>query len=202
MTLGNMMAWRGLCHWNALIKREMHNAFVYLIIHISHFPFSVSYCIHNIHMMFLGIVDFVNPDDIYRDSSPKNESSVINSVLSMFLLSFWALNVVVALLDMQGQKALGFHKKYLNLCSEEEWRSYRFGTTRGWVINDRIFIFGWTIPSRTHIYWLCTVSKKFEHTWLEFVSLNTIWYKGLCLRLGLEKKMTVPKKFCAEPNEF
>ncbi len=39
-----------------------------------------------------------------------------------------------------------FHQKYLNLCSEDEWRSYGFGTTWGWVINDRIFIFGWTIP--------------------------------------------------------
>ncbi len=38
------------------------------------------------------------------------------------------------------------HQKYLNLCSENEQRSYRFGTTWGWVINDRIFIFGWTIP--------------------------------------------------------
>ncbi len=27
-----------------------------------------------------------------------------------------------------------------------ERRSYRFGTRWGWVINDRIFIFGWTIP--------------------------------------------------------
>ncbi len=24
------------------------------------------------------------------------------------------------------QKALGFHQKYLNLCSKDEWRSYRF----------------------------------------------------------------------------
>ncbi len=47
---------------------------------------------------------------------------------------------------MQCQKALGFHQKYLNLCSEDEQRSYGFGTTWGWVINDRIFIFGWTIP--------------------------------------------------------
>ncbi len=38
------------------------------------------------------------------------------------------------------------HQKYLNLCSEDERRSYRFGTTRGWVINDRTIIFGWTIP--------------------------------------------------------
>ncbi len=49
---------------------------------------------------------------------------------------------------MQGQKALGFHKKYLNLCSEDERRCYGFGTTWGWVINDRIVIFGWTIPLR------------------------------------------------------
>ncbi len=29
-------------------------------------------------------------------------------------------NVVVALLSKQGQKALGFHQKYVNLCSEDE----------------------------------------------------------------------------------
>ncbi len=32
----------------------------------------------------------------------------------MWLLDFWALNMVVAFLSMQGQKALGFHQKYLN----------------------------------------------------------------------------------------
>ncbi len=37
-------------------------------------------------------------------------------------------------------------KKYLNLCFEDESRSYRFGTTWGCAINDIIFIFGWTIP--------------------------------------------------------
>ncbi len=36
-------------------------------------------------------------------------------------------------------------KKNLNLCFEDERRSYGFGTTWRWV-NDRIFIFGWTIP--------------------------------------------------------
>ncbi len=53
-------------------------------------------------------------------------------------------NILVTLLSMQGQRALRFHQKYLNLCSEDEWRSYGFGTTWGWVINDRIFIFGRT----------------------------------------------------------
>ncbi len=42
---------------------------------------------------------------------------------------FWALNVSVVLLSMQGQKALGFHQKYPNLCYEDEQRSYGFGTT-------------------------------------------------------------------------
>ncbi len=46
----------------------------------------------------------------------------------------------------EGQRAHGMHQKYLNLCSEDERRSYGFGMTRGWVINDRISIFGWTIP--------------------------------------------------------
>ncbi len=27
----------------------------------------------------------------------------------------------------ENQRAIRFHKKYLNLCSEDEWRSYRFG---------------------------------------------------------------------------
>ncbi len=55
-------------------------------------------------------------------------------------------NIAVALLSTEGQRALRFDQKYLNLCSEDERRSYGFGTTWGWVINDRIFIFRWTIP--------------------------------------------------------
>ncbi len=33
-----------------------------------------------------------------------------------------------------------------NLCSEDELKSYGFGTIWGWVFNDRSFIFGWTNP--------------------------------------------------------
>ncbi len=36
--------------------------------------------------------------------------------------------------------------KYLPLCSAEQRNWYRFGSTWGWVNDDRIFIFGWTIP--------------------------------------------------------
>ncbi len=35
--------------------------------------------------------------------------------------------------------------EYLPLCSAEQRHSYRFGTTWGWVNDDRIFIFGWTM---------------------------------------------------------
>ncbi len=58
----------------------------------------------------------------------------------MSLIPFPALNVVVTLLSMQDQK-VKFHQKYLNLCSEDERRSYGFATTRGlrnfhfWVNN-------------------------------------------------------------------
>ncbi len=38
-------------------------------------------------------------------------------------------DITVVLLSMEGQKALGIHQKYLNLCSEAERRSYGFGTT-------------------------------------------------------------------------
>ncbi len=50
----------------------------------------------------------------------------------------------------EGQRALRFHQKYLNLCSEDERRSSGFGTTWGRTINDIIFIFGWTIPLILH----------------------------------------------------
>ncbi len=38
--------------------------------------------------------------------------------LIMSLLHFYAINILVMLLSMQGQKALKFHQKYLNLCSK------------------------------------------------------------------------------------
>jgi len=41
----------------------------------------------------------------------------------MSLWTFWSIKVVVALLSMEGQKALRFH---LHWCSEDEWKSYGF----------------------------------------------------------------------------
>ncbi len=51
----------------------------------------------------------------------------------------------------QVYKALGFHQKYLNLCSEDERRSYGFGTTWGWVINDKILIFWVNYPFNRNV---------------------------------------------------
>ncbi len=42
-----------------------------------------------------------------------------------------------------GSCIAGQSESSLKLCYEDEWRSYRFGTTWGWVINDRIYIFEW-----------------------------------------------------------
>ncbi len=39
--------------------------------------------------------------------------------------------------------------EYLPLCSAEQIHAYRFGTTWGWVNDDIIFIFVWTIPLRS-----------------------------------------------------
>ncbi len=68
-------------------------------------------------------------------------SDVTWTILSMYLVPFWALNLVVLLLSV-GQKALRLHQKYLNLCSEDERRFYRFGTTWAWVINDKKIFWG------------------------------------------------------------
>ncbi len=50
-------------------------------------------------------------------------------------------NTWVALLSVQGQKALGFHQKYLNLCPKDEQSSYWFGIKWGCVILWQNLIF-------------------------------------------------------------
>ncbi len=85
----------------------------------------------------------------------------------MSLLPFWALNVVVALLSMEGQKALGFHQKYLNLCSKGKRKSY------GLVINDRIVIFGWTIPLNVDFR---------KRSWIQFSDVRaTLYWTDICI---------------------
>ncbi len=110
------------------------------------------------------------------------------TILTKSLLRF------LALLSMQGQKALGFHQKYLNLCFENEWRSYWFGTTWLWVINDRIKIFGLTIPltllaeccfqllpssSKFTLWWCNTSQTNGSQPFWHHPTLYTTVFKGL-----------------------
>ncbi len=85
----------------------------------------------------------------------------------MSLLCFWTLIVLITLLSMEDLRALGMHQKYLHLCSEDEWRSYEFGMAWGWVINDRIFIFWWTIPLMPSYYpvTLLKIKVLYWHQW-------------------------------------
>ncbi len=60
-------------------------------------------------------------------------------------------------------------------CSEHEWRSYRFGTTWGQVINDSIYIFGWTIPliSTCCIHGLSSVSQAwYSRLWASIFEIK------------------------------
>ncbi len=78
-------------------------------------------------------------------------------------------NISVTLLSMQGQKLHRFHQKYPNLCSEDDRRSYWFGTTWGWVINDRIFLFGWIIPLIIYVW--CQTDAE---VWREMFLLSCV----------------------------
>ncbi len=55
-------------------------------------------------------------------------------------------------------------------------KSYRFGTTRGWVINDRIVIFGWTI----------LLSFKMHKTWTIKIIIMNQMFKICKLLLSLQ----------------
>ncbi len=113
----------------------------------------------------------------YRDSSPKNENSVIiyspsrssNPVwMCLFCWTqrkifrrmwetehFWGSidfhSIFFPTMEVNGapkQPGYKLSSKYLPLFTAEQRNLYRFGTTWGWVNNDRIFIFGLTIPLR------------------------------------------------------
>ncbi len=65
---------------------------------------------------------------------------------------------------MGGSESSQIPSKYLNLCSKDKQKSYGFGTRWGWVINDRIFIFGWTIPLMP-FEWCGKHTKPFRLGW-------------------------------------
>ncbi len=67
----------------------------------------------------------------------------------------------------EGQRALGFNKKYLNLFSEDERRSHGFGTTWGRVINDRIFIFWVYKPVQVQVQ-----TCRWTNFWMTFLACS------------------------------
>ncbi len=59
-------------------------------------------------------------------------------------------------------------QKYILSCLTEDRNSYRFGTTWGWVNDNRINIFGWTIPLRSKV-------RFSSNAWTDnMYTLNTI----------------------------
>ncbi len=86
------------------------------------------------------------------------------------LLRFCALIVLIPLLSMGGSESSQNASKYLHLCSEDERRSYRFETTWGWVINDKMYILEWSNPFSPSVVlsvkrW---ISKSYSHCWKGF----------------------------------
>ncbi len=73
--------------------------------------------------------------------------------------------------------------KYLPLCSAEQRHSYRFGTTWGWVNDDRINIFGWSIPL-SHKLHAFTFTRMFiaplnqTHERLKYINSRNMPKKG------------------------
>ncbi len=65
--------------------------------------------------------------------------------------------------------------EYLPLCLAEQRNSYRFGTTWGWVNDDRIFIFGWTIP--LSLAWVYALLKNTSVSISE--DIYTVWWINL-----------------------
>lgn len=62
--------------------------------------------------------------------------------MAVLLVSLWlygntlVLTKTVIYSTLEGQRALAFHQKYLNLCADK-LRTLGFGTTWGWVFNDK-----------------------------------------------------------------
>ncbi len=111
--------------------------------------------------------------------------------------------MIVPLLSMEGQQALGFHQKYLNLCSKDEQRSYRFETTWGSEINDRIFIFGWIITFKTFkTVALLDDPQLCVCVWWLFMSPLFVLFDSLTAHCSSEKSSRSQKFFNKKNNKL
>ncbi len=70
------------------------------------------------------------------------EQSSSGAPLTSIVLYVFSMEVNGA----QKQPGYTLSSKYIPLCSAEQTHSYMFRTFWYWVNDDRIFIFGWTIP--------------------------------------------------------
>ncbi len=100
----------------------------------------------------------------------------------MSLIHFLVLNVVDTLLSLEGQRGLGFHQKYLNLCCKDEQRSNGFWMTWGCIINDRILIFGWTNPLT-----VATRSLSLWINWFIVKILLSVHIFYICLKVAMTR---------------
>ncbi len=92
------------------------------------------------------------------------------TISTMSLLPFWVLNASVALLSMQGQKALGFHQNYIHLCSVDEQRSCRVNFKVWDKLHEKLFYFIYSIINLLYNY-------LFIFLFLKIQSWSFILYK-------------------------
>ena len=107
---------------------------------------------------------------------------------------FWRMSVTSIEFFFSTMEVNGVHQlsgyrhssKYLLLCSEEERNSYRFKTTWGRVNDDRMFIFGWTVPLMTDAAQLqgmspsLPISKSNLRPWLYITTSSNFVPSSLC----------------------
>ncbi len=111
--------------------------------------------------------------------------------ITTLFTSFFSSKSVFDVSLREYHNTLGFHQKHL----EDGWRSYGFVTTRGWVINDRIFIFGWTIQHK-YMYLkafilLFSLYKKNKHLALNKIngSYLLVWFVKDDLKLSRNNQL-------------
>ncbi len=116
---------------------------------------------------------------------------------------FLALNVVDVLLSMEGQRALGFHQKYVNLCSEDERRSYGFGTMSIYnsylnyykVSFKVIFITIWRFE--VSVFFILLFSKRLLNEFNLYFKINVVCLNFLFTKesLNLLKYIRISSKY-------
>ncbi len=120
--------------------------------------------------------------------APKYSRSIVKLQLNHWRHMDYFTDVLATFLDLGPLQwhcglwrvsKLSDSSKYLHLCWEDERRSCGFVTTLGWVINDIIFIFGWTNPLSTIPWHTKNKSKSLLRFYRFFLErqLTRFWNK-------------------------